>query len=209
MKSVMLKDYINTSIPFSVSMCVYFKDNAEWFHTAVQSVLNQTVQPSEVVLVVDGPVTKDLDEVIHRYEANPLFKIIRFLENQGHGNARRAGLEACTNEIVALMDADDVCVPNRFEQQICCFKDQTVAIVGGDIFEFSGEIENVITKRIVPTLDLQIKQYMKKRCPFNQMTVMFRKSKVQDAGGYLDWYCDEDYYLWIRMALNRHNILKF
>ena len=40
---------------------------------------------------------------------------------------------------------------------------------------------------------------MKKRCPMNQMTVMFRKSVVESAGGYLDWYCDEDYYLWIRL----------
>ena len=41
---------------FSVSMCVYGKDNPEWFKTAVDSILNQTRQPNEVVLVVDGPV---------------------------------------------------------------------------------------------------------------------------------------------------------
>ena len=35
----------------------------------------------------------------------------------------------------------------------------------------------------------------------NQVTVMFRKKEVQSVGGYIDWYCEEDYYLWIRMAL--------
>ena len=48
---------------------------------------------------------------------------------------------------------------------------------------------------------MDIKEYMKKRCPMNQMTVMFKKSSVEKVGGYLDWYCDEDYYLWIRMAI--------
>ena len=36
----------------------------------------------------------------------------------------------------------------------------------------------------------------------NQVTVMFKKKAAQDVGGYIDWYCDEDYYLWLRMAQN-------
>ncbi len=187
---------------FSVSMCVYGKDNPEWFETAVESVLSQSVKPSEVVLVVDGPVPSKLDTVIRRYEKNSVFNIIRFSENQGHGNARRAGLEACTNEIVALMDADDICVPERFEQQLKILSNNNVDIVGGNISEFISTTENVVAYRNVPLTDYEIKQYMKKRCPFNQMTVMFKKSSVQNAGGYIDWYCDEDYYLWLRMAQN-------
>ena len=52
------------SLKFSVSMCVYGKDNPQWFETAVDSILNQTCMPDEVVLVVDGPVPDDLDTVI-------------------------------------------------------------------------------------------------------------------------------------------------
>ncbi len=98
------------------------------------------------------------------------------------------------------MDADDICVLDRFEQQLMAYAEYDVDIVGGDIAEFVGNIDNVIAYRIVPTNDDDIKDYMKKRCPFNQMTVMFKKSSVQQAGGYLDWYCDEDYYLWLRMV---------
>jgi len=187
---------------FSVSMCVYGKDNPEWFQTALNSVLNQSVKPSEVVLVVDGPVPPELDTIIQSCEADPIFNVIRFAENQGHGNARRAGLEACTNELVALMDADDICIHNRFEQQLQAFADNDADIVGGDISEFIGSEDNVIAYRNVPTTDVEIKQYMKKRCPFNQVTVMFKKDAVQTVGGYIDWYCDEDYYLWLRMAQN-------
>ena len=187
---------------FSVAMCVYGKDNPEWFKTAVDSVIHQTVRPTEVVLVVDGPVPEKLESVIKEYENLDYFKVIRFTENQGHGNARRAGLENCTNNIVALMDADDICVPDRFEKQIAEFeKDEKLDILGGDIVEFIDDPQNVVAKRAVFSSDEGIKQDMKIRCPLNQMTVMFKKNAVQSVGGYVDWYCNEDYYLWLRMMI--------
>ena len=109
---------MDKSMKFSVSMCVYWKDDPEWFKTAVDSILHQTCEPDEVVLVVDGPVPDELGTVINEYEKNPVFKVIRLAENQGHGNARRIGLENCTNELVALMDADDISVPERFAKQL-------------------------------------------------------------------------------------------
>ena len=55
--------------------------------------------------------------------------------------------------------------------------------------------------RNVPTKDEDIKKYMKTRCAMNNVTVMFRKADLLSVGGYLDWYYNEDYYLWIRMWL--------
>ncbi len=185
---------------FSVSMCVYGKDDPVWFDTAVRSILNQTVAPSEVVLVVDGPVPAELDIVIEKYEADPIFKVIRFAENRGHGNARRAGLSACTNELVAIMDADDISAPDRFQRQLAVFAAAPVDIVGGNITEFVDRPENIVGQRTVPTGNAEILEYMKKRCPMNLVTVMFKKASVEQAGGFIDWYCEEDYYLWLRMA---------
>lgn len=187
---------------FSVSMCVYGKDNPAHFQDAVNSILDQTVKPSEVVLVVDGPVTQELDTIIENFEANPIFKVIRLPQNMGHGVARRTGLDNCKCDLVALMDADDLSVRNRFELQLKEFeKCPNLDIVGGNITEFVDNSENIVGKRIVPESDSQIKVYLKKRCPMNQVTVMFKKESVQKAGGYVDWYCDEDYYLWNRMFL--------
>ncbi len=78
--------------------------------------------------------------------------------------------------------------------------------MGGYITEFVTQSNpNDITKktgsRIVPENDSEIKKYMKKRCPMNQVTVMLNKEDVEKVGGYRDWYCEEDYYLWIRLAL--------
>lgn len=186
---------------FSVSMCVYAGDNAEWFESAVDSILNQTVKPSEVIVVVDGFVPEQLDCIIKKYEQLDGFRVIRLEKNRGHGYARRVGLEACVNEYVALMDADDISIPERFEKQLDVFiSDSEVDIVGGNITEFVGTPECVVSVREVPSTDGEIKNYMKDRCPMNQVTVMFKKSSVERVGGYLDWFCNEDYYLWIRMA---------
>lgn len=186
---------------FSVSMCVYGKDDPSWFRTAVDSVLHQTLPPDEVVLVVDGPVPPPLGDVIASYEARPEFSVIRFPENRGHGDARRAGLAACRNEIVAIMDADDISSPDRFRRQMAVMvADPTLAVVGGNITEFLGEPTSLVGRREVPATDAEIKEYLKTRCPMNLVTVMFRKSMVEAVGGFIDWYCEEDYYLWVRMA---------
>lgn len=187
---------------FSVSMCVYGGDNPQWFSAAVDSVIDQTVKPDEIVLVVDGPVPEALGQIIARYKENPLFNVIQLEQNMGHGEARRTGLRVCRNDLVAIMDADDISVPDRFQKQLAKFAEQPeLTIVGGVIKEFVGSPENVVGQRTVCPEDAQIKQDMKKRCPLNQMTVMFRKKAVEAAGGYVDWYCDEDYYLWLRLML--------
>lgn len=188
---------------FSVSMCVYGKDNPLWFSEAVESILNQTVKPDEVVLVVDGPVPDALQATISLYEQNPIFRVIRLPENVGHGNARRIGLNNCTYELVALMDADDISIPDRFEKQLKIFRENPeISVVGGNITEFLDTPENLVGVRAVETDDMAIKKDLQNRCPMNQVTVMFRKSHIEKVGGFINWFCEEDYYLWIRLFQN-------
>lgn len=189
---------------FSVSMSVYEKDNPPYFKTALESVFNQTIKPSEVVLVVDGPVPDAIMQVIDDMSAlHKYLKVLHLKENMGHGKARRFGLDNCAYDLVAIMDSDDISVPDRFEKELQCFeKDKDLSVVGGYIWEFENDVENVIGIRKVPLEDSEIKQYLKARCPFNQVSVMFKKSHVNKAGGFLDWYCEEDYYLWLRMYLS-------
>lgn len=130
------------------------------------------------------------------------FRVFHLQQNRGHGIARRKGLKECRNDFVALMDSDDINRSKRFECQLEAFSSHPErSIVGGQIAEFIGSQNNIIGMREVPRTDKEIKQYMKKRCPMNQVSVMFRKDEVHRVGGYIDWYCEEDYYLWARMAL--------
>lgn len=188
---------------FSVTMSVYAKDDPAHFQAAVDSLLHQTRRPDEIVLVVDGPVPEALTQIISALESLPGVQVLRLKENQGHGNARRLGLCRCSNELVAIMDADDLCVPERFALQLDYFsRHPECDVLGGQIEEFVHDPAQPVGKRVVPLEHDALMQYLKKRCPFNQVTVMLRKKAAQDAGGYLDWYCDEDYYLWARMALS-------
>lgn len=210
---MLLNNWGRNMMNFSVSMCVYGGDNPEHFDIALESIVNQTLKPAEIVLVVDGPVPKSIDDVIAKYKSmcsqnNIDYHVFRLKQNKGHGIARQLSFKKCSNELVALMDADDISVSDRFEKQIkYIMKHPDVSIIGGMITEFisqdnASDISKKAGRRIVPENDIDIKNYMKKRCPMNQMTVMFKKTEVSKAGGYIDWYCDEDYYLWIRMALN-------
>ncbi len=192
------------TIKFSVAISVYKNDNAAQLERALQSITSlQTVSPSEIVLVVDGPISQELDEVIGNYEKNKdIYKVIRLAQNAGLGNALRVAVENASHELVARMDSDDISEPTRFEQQLAVFKkDPMVDIVGGDISEFIDAEDNIVAYRCVPHSDEEIREYMQIRCPLNHVSVMFRKSSVQKAGGYLDLFWNEDYYLWIRMFL--------
>lgn len=74
-----------------------------------------------------------------------------------------------------------------------------MCIVGTNISEFIGDEKNIVSKRSVPEKDLEIRKYLKKRCPFNHVSVMLKKSAVIAAGSYKEMFWNEDYYLWIRM----------
>jgi len=189
---------------FSVAISVYKNDDPEHFRMAMDSILNQSVSPDEVILVVDGPISGILSDFVEKYESEIKFlKVIRLAENKGHGIARKIGIEYCSNPLVAIMDSDDISVYNRFETQIHYFEENpNVDIVGGYISEFIDVIENIVGIRDVPLQDIDIKYYLKKRCPLNQVTVMFKKNSVLKSGSYQDWYCNEDYFLWCRMFLN-------
>lgn len=187
----------------SVLMSVYKNDIAANVKIAVESIINQTYRPSQVVMVVDGPVPEDtfkvLDELKNTYEEVEVYPLA---QNVGLGNALKEGMTYCENEIVARMDSDDIAVEDRFEKQIAMFDaDEELSIVGSNIAEFIGDTNNVVSVRDVPEKHEDICKYLKKRCPFNHMTVMFKKSEVEKAGGYLHWFYNEDSYLWARMYL--------
>lgn len=186
---------------FSVCMNVYHKDDPDNFQTAFTSIVNQTVKPDQIVLVVDGPIPEKLDAVIRGFASCEELQVIRLEENQGLGKARGIGLAACKYPLVAMMDADDISVSDRFERQLEVFAENpALSIVGGQITEFIDDPTNIVGCREVPITDAQIKKRIRGRNPMNHVTVMLKLQDVVQAGGYQDWLYHEDYFLWIRMA---------
>lgn len=193
-------------LKFSVAISVYKNDVPQYFDRALESITSsQSILPDEIVVVVDGPVSNDIQSVIDKYVRlyKEMVKVVYLPNNGGLGNALKIAIDKCRCELIARMDSDDVALPTRFEQQLSYFeKDPTVDIVGGDITEFIGEETNVVGKRCVPLVHCDITDYMKRRCAFNHVSVMYKKTAVLHAGGYLDLFWNEDYYLWIRMQID-------
>lgn len=190
---------------YSILMSVYYKEKPEYFKEAIESMLNQTVKSNDFVIVCDGMLTNELYEILDKYESNPQNHIhrIQFEENQGLGIALQKGLLECKNELVARMDSDDIAIENRIELQLKEFaSDMNLAICGGIIDEFDNDSNKCNKVKSVPLSDQEIKAYVKKRNPFNHMTVMMKKSVILEVGNYQAFYLNEDYYLWIRVIKN-------
>jgi len=183
-------------------MSVYAKDKPEYLIQAIDSMVNQTIPPEQFVIVIDGLVSDEIENVIKEYkDSNPsVFTIVPLTVNGGLGNALNIGLEHCRNELVARMDADDVSLPTRCEKELAMFeKDKELDICGCNIDEFYGSTENVKTSRIVPETHEEIMKFMRRRQPFNHPTVIYKKSKVLKADGYQKIKRKEDFDLFSRM----------
>ncbi|OWT63854.1 glycosyltransferase [Candidimonas nitroreducens] len=189
---------------FSVLMAVYFKDDPAYLRQALASIEKNTVLPDEIVLVEDGPIGLHLREVIDEFRSHLNIKSISLVKNQGLGLALNVGLTKCIHEWVARFDADDVCIPERFEAQLRYIGEHPhVGVFGAQVLEFDSDTrEHHKSKRPLACEHNDIVKFAKSRNPFNHMTVMFKKSAVQAAGGYQSDYLYEDYCLWVRMILS-------
>ncbi len=189
---------------YSVLMTVYKNTVLEYLKDSLESMLNQTIEPEQIVIVFDGPVPNDVRDYLYEHRNNQpkLFTIVELEENRGQGLAARAGMELCRNQLIARMDDDDISVIDRMEKQLAFLNEnRDVDVLGGNISEFVGDTTNIVGKRVVEQRHIDILKYQRSRCPFNQQTVVFKKSKVEQAGGYKDWHFNEDSYLWSRMTL--------
>jgi len=195
-------------ITFSVLISVYQKEKAEFFRLALDSIWEQqTLRPSEIVLVCDGPLTPELNKVIDQFSLKAPLKVLRFEKNRGLGGALAEGLQFCSHELVARMDSDDISVSDRFEKQVKFMMEHPeISICGTDIAEFAETKDKVCSYRRLPSNPNEILNFARRRNPLNHMTVIFRKSEVMGAGNYRDFHGYEDYYLWIRMLKNGASI---
>lgn len=193
---------------YSVLMSVYYKEQPENLEISIRCMINQTVPPEEFILVIDGPLGKELDDVVNKYsnKYEDLFTIVRLKENMGLGPALAEGIKVSRNELIARMDSDDYAVDTRCEKQLKIFEENPeLGIVGSKEVEFIGNIENIVGIHGVPEFNDQINNFMKRRCAILHPTVMYKKSDVLRCGNYhkVDLY--EDYDLFSRMIFE-HNI---
>ena len=188
--------------PYSVLMSLYVKEKTEYLRLAIDSMLNQTVKPDEIVVVEDGPLTDALYAVLDEHKAKypQIIRTVKNEKNLGLGLALNVGLKECNNELVARMDTDDISKPDRCEKQLKVFaENMSLSIVGAYVDEFTDDPNKIVSTRAVPVSSDEIYQFAKKRSAFNHPAVMYRKSQVLNFGGYANLRRNQDVDLFGRM----------
>lgn len=196
---------------FSVLISLYYKEKPEYLSTALKSIWDdQYLKPDEIVIVKDGPLTDELNKIIDDFSTIAPVNIISLPINQGLGAALNIGLLSCKNEIVARMDSDDISQSIRFQKQInFLINNPEIDILSSWIDEFMDQPDNIVSIRKLPENHNEIYNYAKKRCPVNHPVIVFKKSAVIKAGGYLPFPLFEDYYLWARMLMSGAKFYNF
>jgi len=189
----------------AVIMSVYRADRLDYLKEALESLYWQMPRP-DIYVQQDGQVEDSVAAYLLKAEECGQ---IAYLGKRDTNKGLAISLNELLKKVLARpytyivrMDADDISRSYRFQKQLEAFKNNPMlSVVGGQITEIQHDTKKEIGKRVVPQTDAEIKHYIKSRCPFNQMTVMFKKDAVLEAGNYQDFFHNEDYYLWIRMYL--------
>ncbi len=174
---------------YSVLMTVYRGTDAAELVESTDSMIHQTVSPTEIVIVADGPLTSEVDATLDRYVqalGSEMFRIVRLPENHGAGYASGIGVEACRCELIARMDSDDISDVTRIEKQLQVFeKHPEYAAVGCWAQEFitgQGPISTVE----LPVEPDEVRAFARRRCPVRHPCLLLRKQALEQAGGYRD-----------------------
>jgi glycosyltransferase involved in cell wall biosynthesis len=187
--------------PFSLLLPVYRADNPGYLGRAFRSsVHEQTLSPSEVIVVRDGPVPQELSQALAALIADspvPAY-VVELGRNVGLARALEEGLAACSYEVIARMDADDVSLPERFQRQLAKV-DEGFDIVGAGMYEFVDDRDEIVGQRVPVVGHEALSRYARFHDPFSHPTVVYRKSAVRRAGGYQEMGLMEDYWLFARM----------
>lgn len=182
-------------------MSVYVRESRENLRQALESVFAQSLPPAEVIIVKDGPLTDELDALLDEFAArHPEIRLVPLPKNGGLGRALNAGLRVCSHSIVARMDSDDICLPDRFEKQVGrLLRDESLALIGASVAEFAHDPAQIECIRHVPQTHEDIVRRFGYICPVNHPTVVYRKEAVERCGGYSQEFAQEDYHLWAKM----------
>lgn len=191
-------------------MSLYKNENPVFFNMALESIWdNQTLKPCEIVLVIDGPLTEELNLSVSRWvhQLGSVLKTVPLSENGGLGAALNKGLEHCSNDLVARMDTDDISLPFRFEQQIDFMnKNPGISVSSSWIEEYDHAFNELLSIRKVPELHDDILRFAKRRNPLSHPVVIFRKSAVLKVGGYPEFRKAQDYALWTLLLKNGYKM---
>ena len=194
----------------SVLMAVYFSEEAAFLEASIRSVwTGQTLKPDEIVLVEDGLLGQELQEVITLWkeQLGERLVIVKNEKNLGLTKSLNKGLKVASGDLIARMDSDDISDPRRFERQVTFLESHPdIDIVGGSLQEFDEEHPN-LRDRHYPLTHEEVIKYICKACPLAHPTVMMRRTIFDNGLRYNEKYrMSQDIALWFDTILAGYKI---
>lgn len=179
----------------SVIMPVY--NGEKYLSETIESILNQTFTDFELLILNDNS-TDGTQAIIERYQQKDSRISVTVKEvNVGPANLRNEGFSLAKGEYIALMDADDIALPTRFEKQIQVLNAHPEVGVCGTWFTFFGGKKDKTVRQ--PENHNKIKVSFLSSCSIGNPTVMVRKSALGEYRFENQYVPVEDYDLWSRM----------
>jgi glycosyltransferase involved in cell wall biosynthesis len=166
---------------------------------AIESILGQTFRNLEFVIVDDGS-TDSTPKILNTFaKQDERIRILRHA-NKGRAESLNVGIGLAKGKYIARMDADDVALPNRLQEQVDFMEcHPEVGLLGGaiELIDRGGQVFGTITP---PLNDSEIRSAMLRYNPFHP-TVLMRTTVVLDAGGYRKVFMDaDDYDTYLRIS---------
>ena len=189
------KNKLTVGIPF------YKKTNVEYFDIAIKSIINQTVAADNIYLIQDGSVGPELSKLINKYIKKYNFIQLLPLPKNGLPHALNQSIKKSNTEFYARMDADDISIKSRFEEQLSYLKDNPkVEILGSWAYEFeSDHLNESLYLNKTPKDKKTIENYFHYRNPLIHPSIVFRKKVFNKIGFYNEnYFTDQDLELWSR-----------
>ena len=101
-----------------VSVIIPFYKKKLFISDSVNSVLNQTYQNFEIIIIYDDTETIDLEYILKIQSLDKRIKIVKNLKNMGAGLSRNIGISNSNGNYIAFLDADDIWFKNKLETQL-------------------------------------------------------------------------------------------
>jgi cellulose synthase/poly-beta-1,6-N-acetylglucosamine synthase-like glycosyltransferase len=188
-----------TNVPELTVFTPFYKTNPVYFDETIVSVLSQSFRDFEYLMINDGPA-EDAKRIEEKFR-DPRIRIITTEKPLGLSGSRNAGLHEARGDLIAFIDSDDFCEPERLRKQIEFLRAHPDHVLVGSALRYIDEKSQTIGGRTYPENDEDIKKRMVALNCVAQPSVMARRQALIDAGGYTnDFPCAEDYALWLRLA---------
>lgn len=184
----------------SIVVPVYRKDDSELFIGAVNSLLRQTYENVEVVIVVDGPLSAALDLGLESFLDQARVRVIRQPSNQGVSVARNLGVQACRGKYIGFLDADDFSVPERIDIQLRYLRENDLDLVSSYL-SLRDDKGDMVGIRKIPVHYAQVRRLVLLSCPIHNTAVLARASVLKDHQFAESMSVAEDYDLWVRLLI--------